>query len=413
MKMCLDILKNPGNENNNNLSSSTKITNVISPKKITSCYEQNCPTPLSNNNDNDNDNNDIINNFMIIRFDNEYKKYSMIIHKLQNHIEKIADLKIIDYNGRSKYIKILNNIIKLLNLTYNDNLKELDSTSLKTNSFTDFILANHKSFGDNIYNYVNDLLSSYQLNNPSTVINSKKTKHSILDTIQEYNDQFNNIANVILKDICTKIGFNSIKQACELLNIKNYKNYDSELFDLYNNIFIPLNYNIIKLSGNKEIYLTTSTLKYDNFNEYGKLYLKINNDSYCTFDGYFKIDTLNIIRKTCQINYPYLFNKIKTVGLQLGDNTGKDTKNIPPEIFYKNYIKNSSIVPFIIHDVNTIVTIITKKYCEYDEIHSMTFSSLIEYIENIDESNIYKFSDIIKFILIKNRIQESMDNKKV
>lgn len=338
--------------------------------------------------------NDVINTFMINHLDQEYKKYSQIIYKLQTHIETINTLHIIDYSCRNCYLKILNNIIKLLNLTYNDNLKEFDDDNIRNNPFNDYIIKSYKMYGENIYTYGHDLLSIYK---PLTSPNLYFSCHQ--------NDKFKNILDVILHDVCAKVGFNSIKLACELLNLKEYS---SEEFNLYNKIFVPLNYNVIENNINQEdikqineIYIITNALKYDNLNEYGKLYLKVDSTTYYAFDGYFKIDTLNVIRKTCQITYPHLFDKIKSIELQL-----KNTH--VPESFYKNYIKNNSIAHIIMNDVTDTRNIIIDKYDDYNNIHNMSLTDLIRYIEDIDETNIEKFHDIIKLILLK-----SCDKEKI
>ena len=349
------------------------------------------------------DDNEIISTFMIECLNKEYAKYSSIIFDLETHIETLVTLRIIDHNSRNCYLKILNNTIKLLNITYNENLKNLDlvngcnlqiGTKTNTNTLTDNVytrnfniqLLNHyKAFGDNVYNYIYDLLNVYQ--------NTYSYQESLnVDSI----DNFYNVMNVILKDICSKVGFNSIKNACELLGLT--EEYNTEIFNLYNKIFVPLNFSYVEDTTHIfDIKLTTSTLKYDMLNEYGKLYLRHKSNNYYVFDGYFKIDSLNTIRKTCQINYPSLYDKITTVEILL-DNSGI------PEIFYKNYIKNSSIVCILINDAMASAKYIAEQYDTYNNIHNMTLTELIEYIESIDESNIDKFYNTVKLILLKSQI---------
>jgi endopeptidase La len=357
------------------------------------------------------DDNEIINTFLIYQLNKEYSRYSNIILKLENHIDTLHSLHIIDYSSRNCYLKILNNIIKLLNLTYNDNLRELDdnikllnkSTLPFNNYFTNHILTQYKLLGDNIYDYAYDLYSNYRVATAAGSNYNSNDNALLQDNLNKL-DKFHNVMDVILKDVCAKVGFNSIKFACTLLGLT--KEYNPELFTLYNKIFVPLNYSIVKQSEigfiNSEtgfdINLTSSSLKYDMLNEYGRLYLKHGvQDTYYVLDGYFKIDCLGTVRKTCQINYPTLFDKIVTIEMQL-------KSNLIPETFYKNYIKNNTVACILINDINTVCDRIIDQYNTYNTIHNMTLTELINYIESIDESNIDKFYETVKLILLKAQI---------
>ena len=65
--------------------------------------------------------NDIVSNIL----KNEYIKRVELIYNITQHIEILCSDHIISQNENSRYMKILNDITKVLNLLYNDIIKAI------------------------------------------------------------------------------------------------------------------------------------------------------------------------------------------------------------------------------------------------------------------------------------------------
>ena len=250
-------------------------------------------------------NNDLRINYLI----SGYEKYSNYLLEFQKHIEKCCTYKIINNKDRNNYIKIINDMVRQLNTTYN--IAIFENESLFDNSIYD----------ENITG--KDLIQI----------------HKVLN-IKDIKDPYNEINNNILEKISHHIGFPSIDIAlCLIIGEKYNYLYDKEINDkisFYNKIFIPLKYSTTSNNESDNKLLCTKQNDNDNLvliDNCAKITLK-NKDKHINLEGYFVNDPLNLMIRTSQLCHNFVFQKKKSIEKYISSTNDINDK------FIKSYIRN-------------------------------------------------------------------------
>lgn len=308
------------------------------------------------------------------------------------------DFKINITKKKNKNFKFIVSLYKKLSNLIN----QLDFLFKNKFIFQDFYIDSMQSLNDiytKIYNY-EELTDKKRVNKISV-------------------DNLLNDINLSLEKISTKIGSNNCKNTLDIyLTKKNdykYSNIDSfledqndeynDLFNLYNEYFIPLSCNkILEVNINK--FMEKMDIK-DN-NSYPQIvkiieYSKANplteiihgasiifliNNKIIYINGYFNNDPLNIFK-----NYNQFKNKSTQIEEQL------EYIDVPSD-FKEKYLEQLSLKDFLINSPSTIATIIKN---DYDNFLSYKNKSLSLLIKEFIKCNIEKQRKIILLLLISDQ----------
>jgi len=258
-----------------------------------------------------------------------------------------------------------------------------------------------------------DLLNNIhiKINNYEELIDKKKTNKINLDNLL-------NDINLSFEKVCNKIGCNNCKNTLDIYLIKNFddkyigvdsflesQNDDyNNIFNLYNEYFIPLSSNKI-LESDIDKFIKKMDIKDNSYPIVTKIleYSKINplieiingasliffiNNKIIYINGFFNNDSLNIFK-----NY-YQF---KTKSLELEEHL--EYLDIPTD-FKEKYIEQISIKDFLINTVSDISNMIKT---DYDEFLNYKNKSLSLLIKEFIKSNIEKQRKIILLLLISDQ----------
>lgn len=312
----------------------------------------------------------------------EYILYSKILYDVTLHLENSANLFIISQKDKSTYLKQIDKIIKIMNNEHDEYIKAIECKICKNNKL--------------IYIYTDIYFLIKLCYNNKTFL--KRTFIEIL---------------LLTK----KIGCNSLKDLVLIIFGINYEllfpqNLINILLEL--NLFvIPISYNIISINNdlaeniciknntdtdNKIINSNIKDIKIYNSNKKNILLLNniidihiINNDTYIIINAYVKNDSINILIKTSQICYKYMYSIKK----KLHDNMDKIV--FIDSTFKKNYIKSISLYDILVFEEIDFMKQIKKEYDIYLSLQNM---DCLEVMEKFTNSNdIITMYKIIKYLL--------------
>lgn len=326
-----------------------------------------------------------IKNFKIYNLEKEYEKISKNLYDLSNHINKIYDNYCINIITKNITLGNINDIIKNLNTTYNNNILEICEPSDDSND-TKYDIEN---IDNSLYNQL------YNLSNKMKIMNYEQIELNNILNNTVINNPYSEIKEDILK-VCINIGFSSIKDGLTLLIGEQYEclftEEENKLIDLYNKIFIPYSYNIIEHNNDKKIYFVKNKIeKEELLNNNYILYIKSNKDKYYTLNGFFINDSLNILLRTSQKCYNFLYSKKKSIEDKIIELDYINSK------FLKNYIKNCHIKNIITLSEEDFINLVELDYNKYLQIIKMSFMSLMkEFIRD----NIENMYNIIRLLLL-------------
>ena len=331
------------------------------------------------------------NNYKIYNIHNEYCKICKIIFDLQNHIQKCHQDDIINIDEMRTLLDKMNE--------YLEETMECYKNEIKKNNMK--IMCEYQDI--NIYEKFKKTIIEY----PVKITNSNK---KLLIDIT-YNP-FLKIKKNILKKVCNKIGFKNLNDGMILLISENYKQiYDKNIIrniDEYNEIFIPINYElknieeeqkniILKNNDDNDMKLTKiiSIIIPKVFNASEKISL--------IFNGYFQNDSLNVLLKT-PIFFNQLFNKKK----EFEDYISK--KELICDInFIKSYILNTSIIDIYTKTKEEYMNDVIVDYKKYTKLSTMKFINLMNEFKKANNDtnknniiNIKEMYKIIKLLLLGN-----------
>lgn len=268
-------------------------------------------------------------------------------------------------------------------------------------------------------NYYLELIEDIKkINIISDGINLYNGKYKLLQELSKY-EPFKEIKKKILM-LSKIIGFSSINDIIYLnLNISKYKfnQENKEIFELLENIFMPLDYNIhINENINEnEIF----TIKKNNNSSY---IILLNNNCEILFNiginifkitGYIKNDPLNIYIRTSQISNGYLYSKkilfekiinliespsnINKLALSK-ENMNKLTKI--NKMFADVYLKNLTVTEILIYSDENFIEKLYEDYIIFNDLNKTQFVNLIKNFTKEASDNIYNMFNTIKLLLL-------------
>jgi endopeptidase La len=346
---------------------------------------------------------------------NEYMKRAQLIFNTTRHIDFLCSEHIISQNENSRYMKMLNDITKFLNIIYNNIIKESnnddidddchDNTNIKTNINTNTIydrltsdinIQNNISFIENINKKFHDIY----LTNSISLIN-------IFDDKMIFFEEFNEL-DEMLKKIMIIIGCSDMENLLYIYTKIPLKNlFSSEthlnLIEILQKTFVPLYINLDKKQNSESMVSISKCnkipLKYEillgNFYVVNIYIPNISNPIYLNIYGFFKIDCLNIISRTSQICCKLINKKKKDFYNSLINKK----KSIPTE-FKQFHIKNLNIGEILANDEKTYGSLLMNDYALIKNYSNSSFKQLFE--EFIQSSIEGKFK-IIKILLLSHQ----------
>lgn len=317
--------------------------------------------------------------------------------------DKDSNLDNSDENSQDNNIKIVNNI--------NDKKEKNKNLSNQPLNSNCNIEENLKMTSDDIHNL--KLVEDIKNININSVINIFYGKFKDLYELSIFNP-FEEIKKQII--ILSKIvGFTSISDIIYLnLHVTKYniKDSDKQIFELLQNVLIPLDFTTSKVEKCHDI--TIKKIKSQHiilFNNYCEVEIYIGNNLF-KISGYILNDPLNIYIRTSQISNNYLYNKkinfekiINLIGSKNFDN-----KNITKENFNKLqkinkdftdvYFKNLTIIEILVLSYNEFIDKLYEDYMQFNELNKMQFFKLIKNFTKEANENLYNMYNTIKLLLL-------------
>ena len=326
-----------------------------------------------------------IKNFKIYNLEKKYEKISKFLYDLSNHINKIYDDYCINIVTKNISLGNINDIIKNLNTTYNNNILDICKPNDDSNDTQYDIEPVDKNFYNQIYNITNKMkLMNYEQIELNNILN---------DTI--ITNPYSDIKEDILK-VCINIGFSTLKDGLMLLIGEQFEclfnDDENKLINLYNQIFIPYSYSKIEHINEKKLYFEKNNVKKEELlNNNYILYIKISENNYISLNGYFVNDNLNILLRTSQKCFNFLYNKKKSIEEKIVELDYVNTK------FIKNYIKNCHIKNMVTLTEEEFINKVELDYNKFLQIIKMSFMNLMkEFIRD----NIENMYNIIRLLLL-------------
>jgi endopeptidase La len=294
----------------------------------------------------------------------------LLIHLLE-HIDAIYSDYIITHTERMKNIKEINEIITMLNITYNMILNKICETSNnKINDNNDKIYINIQI--SKFINISNNIPDEKQFNTILTLINIDNKLKLLIDKYI-FDNNFNNIDEKIKQIMCNN-GTQKINDIVEMF-IENKYNGNNEILNILNEQFIPISIKIKNIKDlvtqeqlNISVNLNENNNQINNINIYYDVILLNNSNSikqYIIIFGYFKNDYLNINIKTSQICNTYIDNIIQQMR-KLCDNKKNKISHIPKS-FKDIYLKQITNGDILIFKQNNFINKLLKDWLIYQK----------------------------------------------
>jgi endopeptidase La len=307
----------------------------------------------------------------LLLLQNFYKELSLIIFKLTNHINFLFDNYFIDHNFKQNILLKINEINKNINSGYNNYIIEKIDKIIEL----DFLFDN---MDINEYN-LDDLLQF-----------SKSIK--LIDL--PLSEQILEIGQII-----GSLGYTNLNELLKFFIGNKYNLlFDNNVINLINeinNIFIPLSFEFFDVNKDEPYYWRIPQIFDDNdlLKITKELWIKFNK-KYIKIVGMFKTDSLGIIFKTSQLNYPFLFLHKTDIENKI-ENSSIDKK------FSKKYIRHDHIGNFYALTPDEYLIRMENDYQKYLELSSSTFLTIMkEFIS--ESSDLKKMYDIIFLLLLGN-----------
>jgi ATP-dependent Lon protease len=246
-------------------------------------------------------------------------------------------------------------------------------------------------------NYLLNILNNSQNNYEKYLINNKNL-NTIYDSLKEINDILQNInidskdvfrnkTYIILcenkiKDLLTKSAPNKICMICDIFNV------DSELINLYNEIFIPISIKFKYIEEDFKIFTNKSDIIKNNLNYIingTNLNLKLNDTEYISIQGTFISDNINIYN-----SYSNIKNKIDLIKKELNFTNA-------PIIFCNRYIKQLSLKNLITLNINEIVNELNS---DFELLKTFDECNISNLVKKFVSSDIYNQRKIMILLLL-------------
>ena len=325
-------------------------------------------------------------NFKLYCYKIEINKYNNLLNRLQDHIEHLYKKSIINVNERNIRLSHIYIIITNINLNI-DNQKYSHLEQIYNNLVVELKLQILNLSIDNIYSYI----IKFNLIN--------KLFNKILYPLKSIDES--------IIDFSKNTGLSSLSDILQIYNIKLDKSLE-DLFDLYNNIFIPIRIKInneyvcidehLDAINNNSEFFTKDLFLINNNNrtDYEELldnnyimYLHID-DRFFIINGFFKLDPLQI---DVRLFNKTIKNNITNKKLQLID-------RIPEyEKFKHKYLKYCSVHEIITLSIDAFIKHLHTKYLKFNEINNKSFPMLVKEFSR-KNINLYNWYETIKLLLL-------------
>jgi len=389
----------------------------------------------------------------------EYYRYSQLIQNQIQHVERLYKESIISINIRNNCMRQLSELILFMNddvfnpkfneikdsgsSEYND-IEFVDQTETAEESDDDIAKTDKnshkntqkkddhvvKSLDKNKENFSDSLIDKNIFDYIGYQMNMKNDKN--LSTIFELfkNNKVNNLNEILfdnfdkvrdkLLEVCKNVGFYSIEDALNVLVGNSHKEYIKfasqneigvgsekgsyfrEELDLYNMVFIPVDYKTTPtdakegfIKSDMEWQLEKPVPNSDIYiDSYAEVKLHIPNTSICyTFGGYFINDPIHCIIRTSQIYRPFIYNKKKMFQKVVTANQFINDK------FAEIYIKHIPIGEILSYDEKSFTQKISADYLRYSEITKMdSFKHQMDEFQK--DNNLKNMFNIIRLLLM-------------
>jgi endopeptidase La len=315
-----------------------------------------------------------IKDFKINNLIDEYHKFSSYFRSFQNHIERCYNDHIITIKDRNNFLKLINDLIRQLNTTYN--IAMIEITENDNNDDKEF-------YGKNIS----------ELRNLIHI-------HKVIG-INKSTDQFHDLSNELLNKFGTKIGFPSINIALSIIIGDQYKYmFDQEtnnMLKFYDNVFIPLKYSIEKINNTNKILIKKMEInQFVLIQNCANIYIK-HNDSYIVLSGYFECDPLNITIRTSQLCNNFIYQKKKELENFIQNKKGINDK------FLRSYMRNIILCDLIALSNDEFYASVLDDYRSYNKLIKLSFIHLMkEFIKDENDNKLCfkNMFNIIRLLLI-------------
>ncbi len=353
----------------------------------------------------------------------EYNRYSTILNNFQKHIGYCYQENIITINERNNFYKILNDLLRKINTTYNAHMMDIcdgncdteenseDQDKAKSSIKDIFPLINLTLLdGTNMYEDLRNLVNLYKIMDIDAPVGKKNINYDYV-----IREPFEEIKTGLLENIASKIGFRSVHDCLSMVVGEQYdKLYMSnkeiiKMIKFYNKIFIPLDYRIKSIPKKnvkgyifpKKIDLEIDVL-IDNCAE---LYINrmINGENtFIILKGFFSHDPLNITLRTSQICNNFIYQKKKEIEAHILKKSKINEK------FIRSYIRNSHICNILCLSKKQFLENLQQGYKQYLELTKMTFMNLMK--EFVKEGKQEKITIKHMFNIIRIYLMGSDDN---
>jgi len=315
----------------------------------------------------------------LVLLQNFYKELSNILFNLNNHINYLYDNFFIEYNFKQSMLLKLNEINKNINTSYNNFIVE----KLELGNEMD-IWFNSLNKLDLNENSIKDLLEF-----------SKFIDIKDLPLSKEISE---------VGQIISSLGYSDINGILSFFVGNNYKLFLNEntikLLNEIQHIFIPISIDFFDVNKDDPHYWR----KPQNFDENDllqvsrELWIKYNK-KYIKIVGTFKNDSLGVIFKTAQLNYPILYSS-KTLIEEEIEKFSIDKK------FIRKFLRHDYIGNFYTSTPVEYLMNLEKYYQKFIELSSSTFLTIMkEFIA--ESSDLRKMFDIVFLLLLGN--EETID----
>jgi endopeptidase La len=352
----------------------------------------------------------------------EYKKRIDFIINMAYHVDYLLSEHIISLNDNSKYMRILNDIRKVLNILYNnsvknikndekidddgnvDDMKKYDNKSeiFSNNKNIKKILQSVNNFDDQTQkNFIHNLLTFSDFFGPNGNNDMKEMKFT----------DFNEI-DVMIKELAVMVGCKNIYDLLLIytkmpINVLfDNDDYQLSLLDVLYKNFIPLciteektNKFVGNLFNTVTVNKSQISSKYeillDNFysvkiNIIGNTEVK----NICLdIKGFFKFDSINIISLSSQICNKIISKKKRDFANNVLD---KKKRSVPVD-FRQLHIKNLSVGEILSNDEASYNILLAHEYGLFQKYSGSTFKQLFEEFIKLNLEGKYKMIKILLF----------------
>lgn len=324
---------------------------------------------------------------------NIYKKYTDHVISLEKHVIKIFDEWIIDINTRNRILQKLDNLVKTMIKIYNHHLMQIYSGSDDNEESEDS--------EDSEDSEIDEKEKIFSVPNISqTFDNSIKIVKILQDPEQNEDNPFQEVKFELI-ELVKENGIQNMNEFLKLyVNDQYFYLLDStvsEIFDLYNKVFIPLGVSITKIKKkNDSIDIKKNESTCDGLID-NTCFITMNISSLSlkiVFDGYISTDILNIYVRSSQIYSKHLYN-VRTEAYEI-------IKRDYPQIdsgFLSRYSKLANSCCYFINDANTLSTKIVADYFTLENLSNKNPNIIIKEFTSTDIKNMFT---IINLLLMGN-----------